>query len=58
MAHDAHAIPQVPTHQEVASDIMARFQDVNRGYWRWISLLALLFAAGIVGFVIRFSSFV
>ncbi len=55
MAHEEHAIPQVPTHQEVASDIMARFQDVNRRYWSWLSLLALLFAGGIVGFVIRLS---
>lgn len=53
MAHDEHAAPTVPTHQEIASDIMAKFQNINQSYWRWVSLLAVLFAAGVVGFVIK-----
>ena len=53
MAIDEHAIPEVPTHQEVARDIMGRHQYISPRYRSWVTLLVVLFLLGVVGFVIR-----
>jgi hypothetical protein len=53
MALDEHAIPTFPTHQEVAQDVLERYRVVDQRYWRWVSVLTLLFVAGIVGFILR-----
>ena len=55
MAHEEHAIPEVPTHQEVASDVLARYRDISPRYRSWVLILALLTAIGVVGVVIRLS---
>ncbi len=43
----------LPTHQEVARDVLARFSDLGARYWGWVTVLAFLFVLGIVGFIIR-----
>jgi hypothetical protein len=53
--HDAHAIPEVPTHQEVVRDVMGRFEHISQRYWSWVTLLAVLSVLGVVGFWIRLS---
>jgi len=52
--HDLQAGP-LPTHQEVARDVLGRFQDLGSRYWGWVTVLAFLFLLGVVGFVIRLS---
>ena len=53
MHESEQAIPEVPTHQDVARDIMSRFQHVSQRYWSWVTLFAVLFVLGIIGFAIR-----
>ena len=42
-----------PTHQDVARDVLGRFQDLGSRYWVWITVLGFLFILGIIGFLIR-----
>lgn len=53
MAHDEHAIPVVPAYEEVARDILERHEIISQQYKNWLLILALLFAAGVVGFIIK-----
>ena len=56
MAEATHEMRPIPTHQEVALDVLARFQDLGARYWGWVTVLGFLFVLGIVGFVIRLSA--
>lgn len=56
MARDVHAIPEIPTHQEVARDVLERFEHISQEYKNWVIVLALLFAAGVAGFIIKLSA--
>ena len=56
MAEGAHEMRPIPTNQEVALDVLARFQDLGARYWGWVTVLGFLFVLGIVGFVIRLSA--
>ena len=52
--HELTAGP-LPTHQDVARDVLGRFQDLGHRYWGWVTVLAFLFVLGVVGFIIRLS---
>jgi molybdopterin-containing oxidoreductase family membrane subunit len=53
MHNGEEEIPVIPTHQEVAADVMGRYRELGRRYWGWVTVLASLFLLGVVGFVIR-----
>ena len=56
MALDQHVIPEIPSYQEVSRDILERHQAISQRYKNWALILALLFAAGVVGFIIKLSA--
>ena len=56
MHNGAQEPPAPPTHQEVALDVLGRFQDLGPRYWGWVTVLSFLFLLGVVGFVIRLAS--
>ena len=43
------------SHQELASEVLGRFQVVSRRYWTWVAVLAILTALGLAGFLNRVS---
>ena len=43
----------LPTHREVAQDVLGRFSVLGARYWGWVTVLGFLFVLGVVGFIIR-----
>ncbi len=55
MQGDGHhvPIPEPPSHQEMALDALAKYQEIGNRYWIWVSIFAVLTLLGVVGFIIR-----
>ena len=53
MAESHHEIPAIPTHQEVARDVLARFQQIGGRYWSWVTALAGLFILGLIALALK-----
>lgn len=51
--HHGAGIAEIPTHREVALDVLRRYQETSPRYWGWVAVLGILFLLGVVGFVIR-----
>ena len=49
--HDS--IPQPPSHQEMAQDALAKYQEVGTRYWIWVSIFAGLTLLGMIGLAVR-----
>lgn len=48
-----HVLPPNPSPQQLTRDIIGRLQGASSLYWTWVVFLALLFAGGVVGFIVR-----
>lgn len=46
---------EAPSHQDVARDVLARYQEVSSRFWGWVTVLGFLFVLGIVGLIMRLS---
>ncbi len=51
--HGDLQVGPLPTHREVAQDVLGRFSVLGARYWGWVTVLGFLFVLGVVGFIIR-----
>lgn len=55
MPNDGHSIHARLNDEEVTADLLERLYRAGSGYWLAVIVLAVVFVAGIVGFVVRIS---
>jgi molybdopterin-containing oxidoreductase family membrane subunit len=55
MANHEHAPQRELGEREIVEDLLHRVRNPGGGFWLWVIVLAVVFLAGIVGFVIRLS---